>query len=315
VPRNTFAAALRYSQFILLLLIVTFLMSTSANFRTWDNISNVLMQQSPFLLIISMGMTMAIITKGLDLSMGSNLALSSCVAAFFIKDGQTGLGVAAALIVGAGVGLLNGVLITRLRLVPFIATYTMDMVLRGLAYLFMGGTLFYGFSESFRTIGTGGLGPFSNLLLISLAFFGALFYLLGYTTFGRSVYTIGFNVEAARLSGINTARVLCTIYAINGLLAASAGLLYIARLNAAEATIGMDFTIKMFAATLIGGTPFTGGRGGVGNTLIGVLIMMFLANGMNLGGLSSFLQDAVFGAVIIISLFGEYIGARLEARA
>lgn len=315
MKRNTFAAAFRYSQVILLVMIVVFLAMTNANFRTWDNIGNVVMQQMPFLLIISMGMTMAIITKGLDLSMGSNLALSSCLAAYFIKDGQIGIGIAVALMVGVGVGLLNGLLITRLRLVPFIATYTMDMVLRGLTYLFMGGTLFYGFAESFRAIGSGNIGPFSSLLVIALIFFGVLFYLLRFTTFGRSVYTIGCNIEAARLAGINASRVLCVIYMINGVLAASAGLLYIARLNAAEATIGMDFTIKMFAATLIGGTPFSGGRGGVGNTLIGVLIMMFLANGMNLVGLSSFLQDAVFGAVIIISLLGEYVGSKLEAHA
>lgn len=313
MKRSTFATAFKYSQIMLLVLIIAYLAITNQNFRTWDNISNVLMQQAPLLLIISMGMTIAIITKGLDLSIGSNLALSSCVAAYFIKDGQIALGVIAALAIGIAIGFVNGTLITRLRLVPFIATYTMDMVIRGLAYLFMGGMLFYGFSDSFRWIGSGNIGPFSTLLIFALILFAMLLFALRFTTFGRAVYTIGFNIDTARLSGINTTRVIMTVYIINGILAACAGLLYIARLNAAEATIGMDFTIKMFAATLIGGTPFTGGKGGVGNTLIGVLIMMFLANGMNLVGLSSFLQDAVFGSVIIISLFGEYIGSKLEA--
>jgi ribose transport system permease protein len=286
--------------------------ATTENFWKWDNISNVLMQQTPFLLIISMGMTMAIITKGLDLSMGSNLALSSCVAAFFIKNGDVAAGLAAAVGTGVGIGLLNGLLITRLGVVPFIATYTMDMVIRGLAYLFMGGTLFYGFSPGFRAIATGSVGPFSNLIIVACLFFAALFFLLTRTTFGRCVYTVGLNAKAARLAGINTDRILCMVYVINGFLAACTGLLYIARLNAAEATIGMDFTIKMFAATLIGGTPFSGGKGGVGHTLIGVLIMMFLANGMNLVDVSSFLQDAVFGSVIIISLIIEFIGSRLR---
>lgn len=295
-------------------LICLFLAITTPAFRTLDNLTNIVMQQMPFLLIIGIGMTMAILTKGIDLSIGATLALSSCVGAYFIKDGKDATGVAVALAIGIAVGLINGLLITKIKLVPFIATYTMNMVVRGLAYLFMGGLLYYGFSDKFRSIAVNNLGPFSNLFIISFIVFFILLFILKKTTFGMSVYSIGMNRYATKLSGINTDAVLITVYTINGLLAAITGLLYIARLNAAESTIGTDFTIKMMAATLIGGTPFTGGKGGIERTMIGVAIMMVISNGLNIKGVSSLWQDAVFGAVIVISLFINKLGEKLIAR-
>lgn len=313
MKRKVLSAVFKYSQLVILIVILIILSLTSKEFLTWDNISNVVMQQMPFMLIISMGMTLAILTKGIDLSIASNLALSSCVAAYFIKDGKVFLGILAAVVIGALVGAVNGMLITKARLEPFIATYTMDMVVRGLAYLFMSGTLFYGFSAGFCSIATGSVGPISNLLIISLLLFAVLFFALRKTTYGRSVYAIGCNINATRLSGINTGGVVFSIYVINGLLAAVTGLLYIARLNAAESTIGSDFTMQMMAATLIGGTSFSGGKGGIERTLLGVLIMVFIANGMNLNGVSSLLQDAVFGVFIVISLVIDKFGSKYSA--
>jgi ribose transport system permease protein len=269
------------------------------------------MQQVPFLLIISLGMTMSILTKGIDLSIGAVLALSSCIAAYFIKDGHIAAGVICGLLTGLALGFVNGILIAKVRLIPFIATYTMNMVIRGMAYLFMGGMLFHSFSPSFRSIAVGNAGPFSNLVIISLLILGILYFMLKRTIFGRNVYAIGMNEEAVRLTGVDTEKIIIIIYTINGLLAAITGLLYIARLNAAEATIANDFTIKMMAAVLIGGTPFIGGRGGVERTFIGILIMMFLANGMNLNGVSSLLQESVFGFAIIVSLYINKLGDKL----
>lgn len=308
--QKVLSAVFKYSQLVILIIILIFLSVTSKEFLSWGNISNVIMQQMPFMLIMSMGMTLAILTKGIDLSIASNLALSSCVAAYFIKDGKVFLGIVAAIAIGVLVGAVNGLLITKTRLEPFITTYTMDMVVRGLAYLFMSGTLFYGFSAGFCSIATGSVGPISNLLIISLLLFAVLFFALRKTTYGRSVYAIGCNINATRLSGINTSSVVFSIYVINGFLAAITGLLYIARLNAAESTIGSDFTMQMMAATLIGGTSFSGGKGGVERTLLGVLIMVFIANGMNLNGVSSLLQDAVFGAFIVISLVIDKFGSK-----
>jgi ribose transport system permease protein len=271
------------------------------------------MQQVPFLLILALSMTQAILTKGIDLSISAVLSFSSCIAAYFIKDGNIAIGIIVGLFIGLCIGFINGILIAKIRLIPFIATYTMDMVVRGCSYLFMGGLLFHSFGDSFRRIATGNIGPFSNLMLISLLILGVFLFILTRTTFGRNVYAIGMNERAAKLSGVNTDRILIIIYTVNGLLAAITGLLYIARLNAAESTIGNGFTINMMAAVLIGGTPFAGGKGGVGRTFIGVLIMMLLANGMNLNGVSSLLQETVFGLTIIISLYINKLGDKLAA--
>ena len=295
---------------MLLVIIIGFSLTTE-NFGTLDNFTTVVMQQLPFLLIISMGMTMAIITKGIDLSIGSILALSSCVGAYFLQKGQDLTGVLAALLIGLVLGMMNGLLITKVHLIPFIATYSMNLVVRGLAYLFMGGLLYYGFSDRFRSLATGSIAGISNLLIISMVIFFALLFVLKRTVFGRNVYAMGFNRNATTLSGINTDRVLISIYTVNGLLAAVTGLLYISRLNAAESTIGNDFTLKMIAATLIGGTPFSGGKGGIEKTIVGVLIMMFLTNGMNLNRVSSLWQDAVFGAVIVLSLLINKLGEKM----
>lgn len=301
----------KYYQFFMLLLIIGFLAVTTPSFLNLTNIGNIIMQQIPMLLIISIGMTLSILTKGIDLSIGSNLALTSCVAASLIVKGQDFLGIVAGLALGTLIGALNGILITKVHLAPFIATYSMDLVTRGLAQLFMGGALIYGFSDRFCRIATGDVGPLSNLMVIAFLLFAVLFFLLNNTTFGRNVYAIGNNEQATCLSGIQTDWVLISVYAINGFLAAVAGLLYISRLNAAEASIGADFTMKMMAATLIGGTPFCGGKGGIGRTLVGVCIMMFITNGMNLNAISSNWQDAVFGAVIVISLFIGLIGDKI----
>ena len=220
-------------------------------------------------------------------------------------------GVLAALLIGLALGMMNGLLITKVHLIPFIATYSMNLVVRGLAYLFMGGLLYYGFSDRFRSLATGSFAGISNLLIISMVLFFALLFVLKRTVFGRNVYAMGFNRNATTLSGINTDRVLISIYTVNGLLAAVTGLLYISRLNAAESTIGNDFTLKMIAATLIGGTPFSGGKGGIEKTIVGVLIMMFLTNGMNLNRVSSLWQDAVFGAVIVLSLLINKLGEKM----
>ena len=301
----------KYSQVLMLLVIIIGFSLTTENFYTLDNFTTDVMQQLPFLLIISMGMTMAIITKGIDLSIGSILALSSCVGAYFLQKGQDLTGVLAALLIGLALGMMNGLLITKVHLIPFIATYSMNLVVRGLAYLFMGGLLYYGFSDRFRSLATGSFAGISNLLIISMVLFFALLFVLKRTVFGRNVYAMGFNRNATTLSGINTDRVLISIYTVNGLLAAVTGLLYISRLNAAESTIGNDFTLKMIAATLIGGTPFSGGKGGIEKTIVGVLIMMFLTNGMNLNRVSSLWQDAVFGAVIVLSLLINKLGEKM----
>lgn len=311
MSKKIISVIFQYSQVVMLFLILIVFSVTTPNFFTANNFLTVIMKQLPFLLIISLGMTMAIIAKGIDLSMGSTLALSSCIAAYFLAKGQDISGILAALAISCLIGFLNGILITKVHLVPFIATYSMNLVVRGLTYLFMGGLMYYGFSESFCSIAGGSILGISNLLWISGIIFLILLFVIRKTVFGRNLYAVGSNQAATTLSGIDSEKVLIAVYTLNGLLSGITGLLYISRLNAAESTIGSDFTLKMIAATLIGGTRFGGGKGGIGLTLIGVLIMMFLTNAMNLNKVSSLWQDAVFGGVIILSLFIGLLGEKV----
>lgn len=301
----------KHSQIVLLFLIIIVFSLTTPNFFTLDNFITVITKQLPFLLIISLGMTMAILANGIDLSIGSSLALSSCVAAYFLVEGKDVLAIVAAIFVSSAIGFINGILITKIHLVPFIATYSMNLVARGLAYLFMGGMMYYGFSESFCNIAGGTFLGLSNLIWIAGVIFLIMLVVMNKTVFGRNLYGVGSNRVATTLSGINSEMILVIVYTLNGLFGGITGLLYISRLNAAESTIGQDFTLKMIAATLIGGTRFGGGKGGIVRTLVGVLIMMFLTNAMNLNKVSSLWQDAVFGAIIILSLFIDLFGEKV----
>ncbi|NLZ52904.1 MAG: ABC transporter permease [Thermoanaerobacteraceae bacterium] len=294
----------KYARFMILIILLVTLSLLSPAFLTFKNITNVLGQAS-LLIIVSYGMTLAIITKGIDLSIGSVLALSSCIAASFIKSQNIVVGIIVGLSIGLLCGCVNGIMITKIGLTPFIATYGMDWVARGLAYVFMGGTQIYGFNEAFRFIGSGQVMGIP-VLVFEVIFITIILCFLTYkTTYGRNIYAVGSNIKSTRLAGINTDRIVISVFALNGLLAAIAGLLYISRLNAAEALIGTDFTLNSIAATLIGGTPFAGGEGGIARTVVGAVIMTFLINGMNLLEISSYWQTATVGFVILLSLLIE----------
>lgn len=305
---------LKYARFLILIILLISLTFLSPAFMTFKNITNVLGQAS-LLIIVSYGMTLAIIVKGIDLSMGSVLALSSCVAASFIKSGNLIVGIAAGLLIGLICGSINGIVITKIGLTPFIATYGMDWISRGLAYVFMGGTQIYGFNRTFRFIGSGEIMGIPLLIIEVLLVTLILSFVTYKTVYGRNIYAIGCNIKATKLSGINTDRIVISVFAINGLLAAFAGILYISRLNAAEALIGTDFTLNSIAATLIGGTPFSGGEGGIGRTIIGAAIMTFLINGMNLLEISPYWQTATVGFVILLSLFIENISKHFQYKS
>ncbi len=276
-----------------------------------ENIFNVLMIQAPFMLIYCFGMTMVILTGGLDLSIGSVAAFSSYIGATLIIQGNVVLGVAVGLAIGAGIGVVNGLLISKVKLSPFIATYGMDWVIRGLVLFILAGTKIFGFCDGFRLISTGKPIVFSdtmsisNPFIIAMVIFVGLMFLLRKTTFGRNVYAAGSNIRATRITGVNTDKVIIIIYMISGLLAAVAGLLYAAVLDCAEPNIGTNYALLAIAATLVGGTSIAGGKGGVSNTIIGVLVMVFLTNALAVLGVSHLWQEAVFGIVIIAAALME----------
>jgi ribose transport system permease protein len=303
----------RFSYLALLLLIIAGLgFLRPGTFLTRSNLATVVFQQAPLTVLMSFGMTLAIIAKGIDVSMGSVLVLSSVLSAGLVKNEQIVLGLGVALLVGACIGLLNGVLITRVGIDPFIATYGMDWVALGLAYVYTGGVYIYDFPPRFRAISNGtALGHLPNLALITLVIFCVLHFITRKTTFGHGIYSAGANFKATLLSGIDARRTVTIVYLINGLLAAATGILYMARLNAADPGISTSFTLDSIAATLIGGTSFEGGKGSLANTLVGALIIVFIRNGMNIMGVSTMWQQTVIGSVIILSLAIQGASRRL----
>ncbi len=302
-----------YSRVLLLLLLIGIMaVARPGSFWTYENIATVMFQQAPFTILMSFGMTLAIITKGIDKSMGSVLVLSNALCAPFLKAGQYFLGVFLALGIGGASGALNGLLITRVGIAPFIATYGVDFIALGLAFVLTNGGYVYGFSDSFRLLTNGTLIPgVPNIAVITLLIFLVLFFITRKTIFGRQIYSVGHNFNAATLSGIHAKNTVLIVYIINGLLATVTGILYISRLNAADPNISGSFTLDSIAATLIGGTSFGGGKGSVVNTVIGALIIVFIRNSMNVLNVSTNWQQVMVGAVIVISVFYEWFTNRM----
>jgi ribose transport system permease protein len=288
---------------------------TTDVFLTSANLLNVLRQASLTFLIAS-GLTLTILTAGLDLSVGANVGLSACVAATVMKStGSIALGVAAGLGFGTIVGVLNGLMITLLRLPPFIATYGMLWTLNGVTYWFMGGETIHGFAPGFRQLGSGyWLGvpvPIYVMTLFLVA--GGIF--SRYTTFGHEVYAIGANREAARLSGVPVRARLNLVYILSGAMAGLAAIVYLARLNSAEADIGEPLTLPAIAAVLIGGTSLFGGAGSLSGTLVGALTLTLVVNGMNLLSVDANWQPLVTGVIVILAVWIDVVTRqRAEAR-
>ena len=289
---------------------------SSDAFATPSNLLNVLRQASLVFLSAS-GLTLVIVGAGLDLSVGANLGLSACFAAAAIKaTGTLFAGFSAGLACGIIVGLMNGLMVTKLRLPPFIATYGMLWMLYGVNYWYMKGDTIYGFPSEFRSLGSGdllGIPIPVYLMAIGLPA-GGIF--TRYTTFGHEVYAIGSNAEAARLSGIPVSSRLILLYTLSGAMAGLAGVIYLARLNSAEAGIGSPLLLPAIAAVLIGGTSLFGGNGGLAGTMIGAIILTLVLNGMNLLGINSNWQPLVTGVIILLAaLIDSLTRGHAELRA
>ena len=279
------------------------------NFLTIYNLVNVLRVGS-LLAIVSFGMTITMITGGFDLSVGSVAALSSCIAATFLVRGQIIIGSLIGMLVGSLCGFVNGVLISRIGLPHFVSTWGMMNVARGLALAYTGGLSIYGFPRAFRWLGTGFLLGVPAPVILTALIFACLAWVTRRTTFGRSIYAVGANRTAARFSGIPVARTLLEAYLLSGLLSGFAGLIFIARVNAAEPVIGELFPLDAIAASVIGGTPFSGGAGGIAGTLIGAMIIAVLQNGLNLLRVSSYWQVFVSGLVIVLAVIVDMVMRR-----
>jgi ribose transport system permease protein len=282
-----------------LLLLGATIFALNPNFGQAANLVNIVRQAS-IMYILGIGMTLVILIGGVDLSNGAVVAFSSCLFALAIANGlPIPLAAGLALAVGTGCGFVNGVLVTWGRIPPFIATFAMMYIARGLAYYFMHSSSIQGFDGTFRFIGTGSLLGIPMLILWAGLFFLVFQVLLTCTPFGVNLYAIGGNAESTRLAGIRIGRTTVAVYGLNGLLCAVCGLLFTARLNNAEPVIGGSFPLDTIAAVIIGGTSLFGGEGTLSGTFVGVVIMATILNGMNLLGIPSLWQSLITGLVIL----------------
>jgi len=286
----------RYRTVVVFIILVLASSLLSKHFFTIGNITNVLRQAS-FNGLLSIGLTLVILTKGIDLSAGSALGLATMVAG--LLSGQHPLVIiGAALLAGAVMGLVNGLTIAKLHIEPFVVTLATLAIGRGLALILTAGYLVVGTNEFIRKLGTGYvLGVPVPVIIMAVAFFIA-FVVLRWTPYGRRMYAVGANEDAARLAGINVDWHKISAYVISGVMAAAAGVVLLGRLNVADPLSGTGLELDAIAATVIGGTTFDGGKGGIAGTIIGVLILAMLNNIMNLLGFSPYMQQVVKGLVL-----------------
>lgn len=279
----------------------------SPRFLTKSNLFNIFRQTS-INAVIAAGMTFVILTAGIDLSVGSILGFSGAISAGLLASGQPFiLALLAALVIGIAAGAFNGLVITKGKVQPFIATLATMILLRGGTMVFTGGrpiavTSTSGVSPVFRFIGAGHVKGIPTPVLIMAVIFLVCYFVLNQTRFGRHIYSVGGNEEASRLAGVNTTKVKVMAYAISGFLAAVAGLIVTSRLSSAQPTAGDGYELDAIAAVVLGGTSLVGGQGGVLGTIIGALIIGILNNALNLMNVQSYYQMIAKAIVILLAV-------------
>jgi ribose/xylose/arabinose/galactoside ABC-type transport system permease subunit len=332
-PASVARFAVRHAMHLAFVGMVIYFAASTSGFASVENLLNVLNQNFAYM-ILGIGMTLVILAGGIDLSVGSLVALCGVLATSVLVRGGVsvddsgtvvrllpvgvGLGVAltagvlAALAGGAGVGAFNGWMVTRLKVPPFIATLAWFMTARGLAYKLCAARPVANLPAAFVWLGQGRIGPARFPVLVSLALALAMHVVLTRTVFGRRVVAVGGNAEAARLSGIPVRRIQLYVYALNGLLAGLCGILYAARLQAGDPKVGTQPPLELGAITaaVLGGASLSGGKGSVAGTIFGALFMGLLDNGLGLQGMQSFDQLVVKGAVLLVAVVFDQLKDR-----
>jgi ribose transport system permease protein len=283
----------------------------SDHFLTFDNLINVF-RQSAVNALVALGQLLVIVTAGIDLSVGSVMGFSCVLAALMLKSGAPpALALVASLAIGAGLGAINGTLLTKLRLPhPFIPTLGMMNVARGLALVVSGGFPISELPAGFRFLGAGSV-LWIPAPVVLVIFFCVLFHVfLTRTTAGRDVYAIGGNPQAARLSGVPVDARLILVYTLSGMMAGAASIVLAGRMNSGFPLAGSGAELDSIAAVIIGGASFFGGVGTVSGTLVGALIMGVLRNGLNLLNVSASWQTVVIGVVIVVAVLVDVIRKR-----
>lgn len=302
------------SPIIIMIIVLTFFAvingTQGINFLSPANLS-VIINQACFLAIVGIGQSLVILTGGVNLSMGAVMAFTTVLWGGMLTSSSgynPGLPVLLVLLSGCAIGLLNGLLVTKLKIPPFIATFAVMYSFRGLAWVYLRNRILYPLNENFRTIAMGKLFKVGNFtvtvpMLIAFLLLFLTFVLLRYTNLGRKIYFIGANSTAARFSGINVDRIVIFVYVLSCLLAAFAGLMYVARLNACEPGLATKTHFEAITVSLIGGFTMAGGYGNIWGVASGAIVVYTIQAGMNSLQMPSELQTLVNGVLIILAVF------------
>lgn len=303
--KNTMKYMSELTTVIALIILMAVITIINSNFLTANNLLNLLLQVTSNALI-AFGMTFVILTGGIDLSVGSILALSSALTAGLLGSGMpVTLAILISLILGCILGMMNGLLISYGKLAPFIVTLATMTIFRGATLVYTNGNpITKGLSDTFlfQFLGQGYIVGIPFPVIIMFIVFIVLYVLLHKTAFGKSVYAIGGNEKAAYISGVKLNKVKIIIYSISGIMASISGLIITSRLSSAQPTAGASYEMDAIAAVVLGGTSLSGSKGRILGTLIGALIIGVLNNGLNIIGVSAFWQQVVKGVVILIAV-------------
>jgi len=329
--QNWLLVVLRLRTFVALILVLAYFSVMAPNFLTAAN-AVIVSKHVALNAFLAIGMTFVIITGGIDLSVGSIVGLCAMVAGWLVLNGvDLGIGytvwfntweiVGITLLVGIGVGLINGILITRLNVAPFIATLGTLYIARGAALLSSGGRTFPNLSgseefgtSSFPFIGTGTLMGLPVMIWLLVAVALAAHYISRRTPLGRHIYAVGGNERGAALSGVKVNRVKLFVYMFSGFCAALVGIIIASQLQAAHPATGETFELNAIAAAVLGGTSMSGGRGRIFGTIIGAFVIGILSDGLIMMGVSSFWQTVIKGVVIVLAVVVDQAQSRLQAR-
>lgn len=293
-----------------LIMMGAFFSVMSPYFLTFENLANILVQ-STVLIIVGAGMTLVIATAGIDLSIGSILALGGIVMAALMKAGfGVVLSASLGLLSGALMGLLNGLGVAKLRISPFIVTLGAAGIYRALGLIFTDARPIYGLPMEFRALATGSLGPLPFSVALAFAIVILTYLVMAWTPFGAHVRAVGDNSEGAFRMGVPVGWVLVRVYVISGVAAALAGTVVTARLNTAEAIAGLGMELEAIAAVVMGGTSFFGGEASISGTLLGALLIGTLANGLTIINVPSYYQQLVIGIVFVAAVMADRMRRR-----
>ena len=285
------------------IVLCTFLGFATRNFFTVGNFMTII-RQAVWVGVMGIGMTFVIATGGIDLSVGSTLGFCGLMTAIFLTGGMNVLlALLLVILIGAAIGLVNGVLIAKIGIPAFIATLGTMSILRGAVYVYTKGIPIFGIKNYlFRFLAQGYIGIVPFPIILMVIFLAVFCFILYYTKFGRYVLAIGSNEEGARLVGINIDKIKMSVYVITGALCAVAGILFTSRSEAATATAGSGYEMDVMAAVVIGGTSMSGGKANLPATILGAVFMATIRNGLNMMGINTLWNDVVLGSVILLAV-------------